>query len=62
MEDKELTMNAPRIRLDFTDIKVAPFTIKMADQWKPVSLGSIEIMKIDVERTRMMTSSNKLKS
>lgn len=47
-------MNAPRKRLDFTNIEVAPFTFVMVDQWKVVPLKLIEILKIDVGGVKKM--------
>jgi hypothetical protein len=34
--------------LGFTNMEVAPFTIKMVDQWKVVPLWLLENLKIDV--------------
>lgn len=47
-------MNAPRKRLDFTNIEVVPFTIKMPGQWKVVPLKLIGNLKIDVGGVKKM--------
>ena len=46
--------NALRKRLDLTNIEVAPFTIKMADQWKVVLVGLIRNLKINIGGVKKM--------
>lgn len=49
-----IVTNAPRKRLGLTNIEVAPFTIKMANQWKVGPVGLIRNLKINIGGVKKM--------